>query len=399
MSLGHGAKIVIDNLVFAYDMGSRQSWKGKPTTNLIPVSPLATDTKTKTGDYCGTHKGILRTGIANDNPRTYWFNSSATVSASTTYTLSCLYWSSDGVLDDVYLRFTDTGWPESNSYIQPFTSQSVTRNGSFTITDIGDNWKYCVGTFDTLATTTTLNQCFFDVDIVGRNVFIANVQFEEGSIATPFVNGTRSNAQALLDWTGDATITATSLTYNSDNTFEFLGSENSRSDMLTISDTSYPNTWDDPYSLEAMIYIPTGTTWYHAGSGTTIVGRGGYGGSHGLMRSSSNRIGFWQRSDTMSRYPAASLSHDTWYHVVGTNDGAGNMKFYLNGELVASDVLSWTSLTMDGGSWLIGGGNAFGGQSGLYGGGKIPLSRLYSKALTAQEVQKNFNSLRGRFGV
>jgi hypothetical protein len=42
---------------------------------------------------------------------------------NTYYTLSCMYWSSNGSIDDVYLNFEDSGWPESTYYIQPFTSQ------------------------------------------------------------------------------------------------------------------------------------------------------------------------------------------------------------------------------------------------------------------------------------
>ena len=49
MSLGHGAKIVTNGLVFAYDMGpnpgANKSWKGKPTTN------LHTNTDTLSGCY------------------------------------------------------------------------------------------------------------------------------------------------------------------------------------------------------------------------------------------------------------------------------------------------------------------------------------------------------------
>jgi hypothetical protein len=31
--------------------------------------------------------------------------------------------------------------------------------------------------------------------------------------------------------------------------------------------------------------------------------------------------------------------------------------------------------------------------------GKVPMVRVYNRALTASEIQQNFNALRGRFGI
>ena len=55
---------------------------------------------------------------------------------------------------------------------------------------------------------------------------IAMPQVEAGSVATPFVVGTRSTANNLIDLTGNNTITANSLAYNSDGTFTFAGGVN-----------------------------------------------------------------------------------------------------------------------------------------------------------------------------
>lgn len=443
MATGIGANIVKDGLLFAYDQSSDNSWKGKPTTNFIhQQNAVAQESytpyvQTASGAWQTNHPDAIRAYNASGGEITGYVNTGVGDYTNTWHAI----WTYDDELKKpvVTMRDADANWKAKSfgtgktmnsaglaygdtytiSYLQKVNNLSKRlRVGVYGRNTGGSNgfhdglqgeYNTKINTWERVYSTYTVSTAW-NLD-AGLNIYmyghydaratihIADVQWEKGTTSKFSPTETRSNTQALLDWTGNNTITATSLTYNADATFEFVGSENSRSDILTIADTGYPNTWDDPYSLEAMIYIPTGTTWYHAGSGTTVVGRGGYGGSHGLMRSSSNRIGFWQRSDTMSRYPAANLSHDTWYHIVGTNDGAGNMKFYVNGDNVANDTLSWTSSAMDGGSWLVGGGNAFGGQSGLYGGGKIPLSRLYNKALTAQEVQQNFNALRGRYGI
>ena len=231
MALSHSPAVVTNGLVYYHDMGNTQkSWKGAPAVNLFGTNLSATNfQKTLSGI---TYNGYRAVGVTNDNPRITLFNGSLTVAASTFYTLSCLYWSSNDIVDDVYLYFTDTGWPESTYYIQPFSTQSVTRNGSFSITDLGGGWKYCVGTFQTLATTTTLGQIFYDVDTAGVEVFITNIQLEQNTFATPYVAGTRSNTQAITDLTGTNTVTATSLTY-ANNEFSFNGG----TDTAYISNT------------------------------------------------------------------------------------------------------------------------------------------------------------------
>jgi hypothetical protein len=55
-------------------------------------------------------------------------------------------------------------------------------------------------------------------------VYVTGSQYEIGSFASPLVNGTRSSTQAIVDLTSRNTITASSLTYASDNTFSFSGS-------------------------------------------------------------------------------------------------------------------------------------------------------------------------------
>ena len=51
-----------------------------------------------------------------------------------------------------------------------------------------------------------------------------NHQVEFSTYATPFVNGTRTNTQAVLDLTGVSTITAINMAYASNGTITFNGS-------------------------------------------------------------------------------------------------------------------------------------------------------------------------------
>jgi hypothetical protein len=88
-----------------------------------------------------------------------------------------------------------------------------------------------------------------------------------------------------------------------------------------------------------------------------------------------------------------SVPYSTWKHVVGTYDG-NSVKMYLDGVLTNSDSASGSfaasALNVRLGSdvsrnrWATGSWNNF---------------SIYNRALTAVEIQQNFNALRGRYGI
>ena len=85
---------------------------------------------------------------------------------------------------------------------------------------------------------------------------------------------------------------------------------------------------------------------------------------------------------------------DQWWCVVVTFSTSSGWAMYFNGELVDTDsntdALNNASLDTYIGS--------FGAGSHLF-DGDIPVVQIYNRALTASEVQQNFNALRGRFGI
>ena len=105
---------------------------------------------------------------------------------------------------------------------------------------------------------------------------------------------------------------------------------------------------------------------------------------------STNKGGVRKTVDT-------STDVDKWYHVVGTlEDGVTNgQKIYLNGELkdsitpASGDVSNTFGLTIGGYTPI--------NTERWY--GNIALVKIYNKALTEEEIQQNYNALRGRFGL
>ena len=96
---------------------------------------------------------------------------------------------------------------------------------------------------------------------------------------------------------------------------------------------------------------------------------------------------------TVSSY----ISLNSWYHMVGTHK-AGEQKIYINNAVVASNTGSPT-ITANTAGVSIGNANGAASPSSYPFNGKIAIVRVYNKALTAAEVQLNYNDQKSRFGL
>jgi hypothetical protein len=97
----------------------------------------------------------------------------------------------------------------------------------------------------------------------------------------------------------------------------------------------------------------------------------------------------------------SSIPSNTWINLTATvnrNLGAGNEdNFYLNGTPFASTYAYSDNLNTAYASNPFYIGNVSG--SGFPYKGDIALTQIYNRALSADEIQQNFNALRGRFGI
>jgi prepilin-type N-terminal cleavage/methylation domain-containing protein len=91
------------------------------------------------------------------------------------------------------------------------------------------------------------------------------------------------------------------------------------------------------------------------------------------------------------------ISTSNWYQIVGTFT-SGDRKLYLNGVELRSDTQTGIIETNTGGM-SIGAYGGFSGSRGYYYNGSIAIVRVYNRALSATEVQQNFNSNKARFGL
>lgn len=86
---------------------------------------------------------------------------------------------------------------------------------------------------------------------------------------------------------------------------------------------------------------------------------------------------------------------NTWYHLVGTYDGSFQ-KLYVN-SILQSTVTSLSGTLDTAGTYALNIGRNT--SNAAFTNARIPLVRLYNRALSSAEVSQNFEALRGRYGV
>jgi hypothetical protein len=108
-------------------------------------------------------------------------------------------------------------------------------------------------------------------------------------------------------------------------------------------------------------------------------------------------VNFWAGSNVTLVSISSANSYSQWMNVTYIIDRSGlTFTLYKNGVYV--NVVSFTTYTASGTTVQIG-SNSRTGNAGDYTNGSISNIQLYNRTLSATEILKNFNALRGRFGL
>jgi len=293
------------------------------------------------------------------------YGNEPTITAGQTYTIS------------FYHRAATPNCVGYSASINRYTSGEYTGT-TFTV---GKNWQKCSYTF-TAGQSGTTYFYWFNNNMPARSAFdMSEIMIYQGSGSSEYVTSgsTRSSAQAVFDLTGQNTITASSLTYNSDGTFSFNGSSNyidcgnatvlQQSAAITMSAWVYPTSW--------------------SGLGN-IMSKNANSGYRFRLDSSAGALWWYVSGNAIQ---GGNCPLNTWSHCIVTGDLSG-LKAYVNGVLVASNSTAFTPSAPASGNLYVG---TLGGAE--YFQGKIATASLYNRALSALEVQQNFNAQRGRYGL
>jgi len=403
-----GKRIVNDSsLIFYYDATNTiRSFKGKPTTNLFGGYVNQYDTWTTSSvefTYYDPLPEVKMTETAANVGHYVLKNS--TLTDNTEYTQSIYVKPverehfqiapSTGFPISLYANFTLTGEGSISGTGASKATIKLIKSGRYS------GWYRC--TYTETSSSPGAGRMIYAVinsdsatrleayaGTPGSGVLILDPQLEASSFATPFVDGTRSTSQAIIDLTGNETVTANSLTYNSDNTFTFSNGDyvtlaNSASIFGSGSVSTTLDFWIKPISVSS--HIPVGhqnvnDERFYVGIFTGNLWDIGWGNFA------------WDAGFTGTR---PSVDFNQWQNIcVSINSGV--VSLYKNG---VKSTFSKTDTTVNlTGVFPIGTyffGNA--SDSQYYGTDEIDIFRIYNRALSEAEVKQNFIAHRKQFGL
>jgi hypothetical protein len=376
MAIFSGPEIPNNGLVFHYDMSNTvKSWKGAPTTNVYP-------------------NPVVENGVSN-----FSLVSSSEIAPDNTPTArswTCPNIGSQSQFWSPYITstsmFTYSVWLKASSPVTVGLYPQGTYESERVEVTVTTSWqRFSVSrTASASATVGGLVRIFGGSAFSGI-LYIWGHQLEANSFATPFVTGTRSNTQSILDLTNNNTVTASSLTYASDGTFSFASPSNFASvaynAALDLVNTVTLEAWlkYTTSANTAVIEKSNSNTHYqfqifNSGQGT------GLGGELVFML-----------QPVPNNWVVAGIANNDgqWHHVVGTYDrSTTTARIYVDGILRNTNSAIATGPTTNTQPLLIGSRSGGSGFSGT-----IPVAKVYNRVLSAAEIQQNFEATRGRYSI
>lgn len=378
------------NLVFEYDTGDVQnSYKGEPTTNQY-TNPAFTNGTTgwtfgswDSANFTYSVENVLgpfgqvipALKITRTGTSTYAHfhqNNSGKYTTGNQYTLSAY------VIGAGTFR-GNSQWGDSVN----FTLSSQWQRVNYTVTAPNNS-----------------NYPYWAAEAITQNVpmYFVFAQSEQKSHVTPYIDGTRSNTQGLLDVSGyNTTIDLSNMSYTSTAQPTFDDTD----DYIQVASNGFNTVFNtQTYTIESVIYptvdpdVSDSVIWsydYTSHNNPYYAQHLRLGGSGGII----NEIGFyWNNGSTYYGVEVndAIPTLNKYYHIVATFR-SGYQAVYINGSLAGSSTRADTITYYNQPIWISRAN--FGG----YFGGLIPTIKFYNYPLSAQEVLRNYNQLKGRFNL
>ena len=118
-----------------------------------------------------------------------------------------------------------------------------------------------------------------------------------------------------------------------------------------------------------------------------------------LLDASGTSLNYYVYPETSLYGVSSSISQNTWYNFVGVENydaGQRNIKAYLNGAIIGETYFTANNYSSDAVTIKIGCQ-----KTGFrrYFNGDVALVKVYDRSLTSEEINQNFNAMRGRFGI
>lgn len=406
MGVYSGPAISTTSMVFSYDMGNEKSYYGAPTVNLASNPndfTQATWIKSFTTVALSTTE-LSPVYAGNGDQRTYKLAETAAVNQHMIYQQPAV--SSGQVYSlSIFAKAAErsqlmlTMFGEGYSVFDLSTGTIFQTGGNVcSITPVGNGWYLCTATI----TKTNATAGFFTgiwsggvasyLGVAGYGLYISRFQYELKNYPTRYVNGERTASTNIKNIINTSqTVTATGLTYTSGNTFTFDGS----------------NEITGPASLQ----FSAGTdctleAWVNRSASININNMIAGRGLPYISFTSANKMTFATEVAGAQKTATSALISNPdgiYYHVVGTQKydslaATTTVSVYVNGILSGSTTAAG-AFTNGYAAEIFSIGDWYSGSAGTGFSGSIPIVNVYNIALTADTVLRNFNSLKGRFGL
>jgi len=391
---GYGKMAGANSLVFAYDTGDTvNSYKGAPTTNLI--SGVANPTLSADGwvehgwsgsiDVDTQENALVLTATNGWHSIAYDFgslNSPITVSFKAKLKSKQTTNIPLHVLNGLHLGDYD-------QWLGSITTPTLTEYQEFVFTFTPtERALICLVLrgADTLGLT--------------DEIYIKDLQVEQKSFKTAFVNGTRSATEGLIDLTGNQVIELADISFDSNGKITFDGITNyiDCGDIVsgreTFSAESWVKTEDVRVGANGSYKNPSIFGTQH-GSGAS--------GDFALCVKSGNLGYYAELGSTGYRDSGVFIADNIWHHLAVTKDLDGIIKLYVDGVEVYSrtgntGTLRTTDLLQY--HWEVGRAYWRGEDSTMLRfNGDIATHRFYDRALSASEILANYNNQKTRFNI
>ena len=389
---GYGKVSGSESLVFAYDLkDTLNSYRGEPTTNLATGLGLYDLGAGLT--YIGIEDGWKKYSMGGTwNGGGYPY---CMALEPVTFNGGSVYTTKATIKTNVEYKFNYFGVSGINYVNEPMNNGGV---GTATINSDGSR---TVSRYNFAYTNTTNQLGYLNTNPINGTTFnpssdfvwLKEYQSEQKSHPTPFINGTRSTTQGLLDLTGNNTINLSNVSFDSNAKMVFDGTN----DYIGFGDVSGNIGGKSQATMELILKID-------ALKSNDLQEVFGFRNNSNfdfymiiLPSENSGLTEFRVRNSSGTYYdlnPNINSYIGNYIHII-FSVGPGGRKVYFNGSLVDSSP-TWTG--------SFGATSPFSVGNYLVGMiwsvlGEIPVAKLYDRELSSTEITNNYLKYKRQYGL
>lgn len=371
MGTHYSPRTVTDGLVFAFDTGNSKSYKGEPTTNQY-TNPTFNGNTTgwSFGSWNGNTAYTTETVVGPSGESITALKLTQNAASSVAH-----FHQGNGGKYVNGTTYTLSAWVKGSGTFRGRSQWGT--NIAFTLTG---SWQYVEYT-TTAPNSTQYPYWAADNLTQGTVMYMTYAQSEAKPHATPFINGTRSVTESLFDQTKNTTLDLTNVSFDSNAQITFDGTD----DYIDLGDLGLGA---GPFTVEAIIYPPLASTYHvffrkgdDSNSNDNMDWCIGYDYDQFHVRAQNSSV-------YVNDYAGGSFVNSNGYVVLTYN--GDTMRMYKNGVEVLNKAVTFAN---NHSNYSIGRGiNNFAQLD-------VKNIKVYNRALSADEVQQNYNALKGRFGL